>query len=99
MNKLFIKFFPIIASVFILFSHILGYIATLYLPTYSMLLIWLSSGCIDIIFILKLGKITRSFHKSMYIDTLTQLNNRDFFYASISDSMKNCKKSSPIFLC
>lgn len=92
MNKLFIKFFPIIASVFILFSHILGYIATLYLPTYSMLLIWLSSGCIDIIFILKLGKITRSFHKSMYIDTLTQLNNRDFFYASISDSMEKLQK-------
>jgi diguanylate cyclase len=57
-----------------------------------MLLIWLLSGCIDIIFIYKLGKITRSFHKSMYIDTLTQLNNRDFFYASISDSMEKLKK-------
>lgn len=92
MNKLLIKFFPIISSVFILSLHILGYIATLYLPNYSMLLIWLSAGCIDIIFILKLGKIIRSFHKSMYIDTLTQLNNRDFFYASISDSMEKLKK-------
>ena len=93
MNKLCIKFFPIISAVFILLLHILGYIATLYLPNYSMLLIWLSAGCIDIIFILKLGKITRSFHKSMYIDTLTQLNNRDFFYASISDSMEKLKKN------
>jgi diguanylate cyclase len=92
MNKLIIKFFPIISAVFILFLHILGYIATLHLPNYLMLPIWLSSGCIDIIFILKLGKITCSFHKSMYIDTLTQLNNRDFFYASISDSMEKLKK-------
>jgi diguanylate cyclase len=92
MNKLLIKFFPIISSVFILLLHILGYMATLYLPNYLMLLIWLSSGCIDIIFILKLGKVTRSFHKSMYIDTLTQLNNRDFFYASISGLMEKLKK-------
>ncbi|WP_164958379.1 GGDEF domain-containing protein [Clostridium estertheticum] len=92
MNKLLIKFFPIISSVFILLLHILGYIATLYLPNYLMLLIWLSSGCIDIIFILKLGKVTRSFLKSMHIDTLTQLNNRDFFYASISDLMEQLKK-------
>jgi diguanylate cyclase (GGDEF) domain len=92
MNKFFIKFFPVISSVFILFLHISGYITALYLPDYSMLLIWLSSGCIDIIFILKLGKITRSFHKSMYIDTLTQLNNRDFFYESISDAMKKLQK-------
>ena len=28
----------------------------------------------------------------MYIDTLTQLNNRDFFYASISDSMEKLQK-------
>jgi len=27
----------------------------------------------------------------MYIDTLTQLNNRDFFYASMSDSMEKLK--------
>ena len=92
MNKLNIKFFPIISAVFILFLHILGYIATLYLPYYLMLPIWLTSGCIDIVFILMLGKLTRSFHKSMYIDTLTQLNNRDFFYASISDSMEKLKK-------
>lgn len=92
MNKHFIKFFPIISSVLTVFLHILGYIATLHLPNYSMLLIWLLSGCIDIIFILKLGKITRSFHKSMYMDTLTQLNNRDFFYANISDSMEKLQK-------
>lgn len=60
MKKLLIKFFPIISSVFIMFLHILGYIETLYLPNHSMLLIWLLSGCIDIIFIFKLGKITRS---------------------------------------
>jgi len=94
MNKLLIKFFPILSSVFILLLHILGYIATLYLPNYLMLLIWLSSGCIDIIFILKLGKVTRSFHKAMYIDTLTQLNNRDFFYVSISDLMEKLKKKT-----
>ena len=92
MNKLIIKFFPIISAVFILFLHILGYIVSLYLPNYSMFPIWLISGCVDIFFILKLGKITRSFHKARYIDTLTQLNNRDFFYASISDSMKKLKK-------
>lgn len=92
MNKLFIKFFPIIAAVSILFLHILGYIVTLYLSNYYVLLIWLLSGWIDFILILKLGKITRSFHKSMYIDTLTQLNNRDFFYARMSDSMEKLKK-------
>ncbi len=92
MNKLFIKFFPIISSVFILSLHILGFVIALYLPNHLMLLIWLSSGCIDIIFILKLGKITGSIHKSMYIDTLTQLNNRDFFYASISDVMEKLQK-------
>jgi diguanylate cyclase len=92
MNKLNIKFFPIISAVFILLLHILGYIVTLYLPKYPILLIWLTSGCIDIIFILKLGRITRSFQKSMYIDTLTKLNNREFFYESISDSMEKLKK-------
>ncbi len=92
MNKLFIKFFPIISSVFILFLHILGFIITLYLPNYLMLPIWIASGCIDIIFILKLGKIIGSIHKSMYIDNLTQLNNRDFFYDSISDVMEKLQK-------
>jgi len=92
MNKIFIDFFPIISSVLILILHILGYTATLYLSNYPVFLIWLLSGCIDIIFMLKLGKITRSFHKSMYIDKLTQLNNRDFFYASISESMEKLKK-------
>jgi len=64
-----------------------------------MLLIWLLSAGIDIMFILKLAEIARSFHKSMYIDTLTQLNNRDFFYANISDSMEKLqKKKSSISL-
>ena len=99
MNNRFIKFFPIISSVSIISLHILGYIASAYLPGYLMLLIWLLSAGIDIMFILKLAEIARSFHKSMYIDTLTQLNNRDFFYANISDSMEKLKKSSPIFLC
>lgn len=99
MNKFFIKYFHITASVLILFIHILGYIATLYLSSYSMILIWLLPGCIDIIFILKLRKMTCFFHKSMYVDTLTQLNNRDFFYASISDSMQKLqKKQSDISL-
>ena len=73
--------------------------ATAYLPNYLMLIIWLLSGCIDIMFVLKLGKITRSFHKSMYIDTLTQLNNRNFFYATISNLMEKLqKKQSSISL-
>lgn len=92
MNSVFIKFFPMISSVIIILLHVLGYIATAYLPNYPKLFIWLLLACIDIIFIHKLGKITRSFHKSMYIDTLTQLNNRDFFYASISDSMEKLQK-------
>lgn len=92
MNRLFIKFFPIISSVFILLLHILGCIATLYLPSYLTLAIWLLSGCIDIIFILKLGSITRFFHKSMYTDTLTQLNNRNFFNLSISNAMERLQK-------
>lgn len=92
MNKLIIKFFPIIASVSIFLLHILGYIATIHLSSSSIFLIWLLTGCIDTIFILRLGNIIRSFHKSMYTDTLTQLNNRDFFYASISDSMEKLKE-------
>lgn len=92
MNKLFIKVFPIISSVFVVLLHILGYIATLYLPNHLIFPIWLLSGCIDVIYILSLGKITCSFHKSMYIDTLTQLNNRNFFYANISDTMKKLEK-------
>lgn len=92
MNRLFIKFFPIAASVFILFLHMLGYIATLYLSNYLVFVIWLLSGCIDIILILKLGSITRFFHKSMYIDTLTQLNNRNFFNVSISNAMERLQK-------
>ncbi|MBV7276315.1 GGDEF domain-containing protein [Clostridium sp. PL3] len=92
MKQLYIKFFPIILSAFVLLLHILGYIVTVHLTNYSILLIWLLSGCIDTIFILMLGKITRSFHKSMYIDTLTQLNNRDFFYANISVSMERLQK-------
>lgn len=92
MHKFFVKFFPIVSSILILSFHMLGYIATLYLPHYLMLLIWLFSGCIDVIFILKLGKITRSFHNSMYIDTLTQLNNRGSFYANISASMEKLEK-------
>jgi diguanylate cyclase len=99
MNNVFIKFFPIISSVFIILLHILGYIASAYLPNSLMLLTWLLSGGIDIIFILKLGEITRSFHKSMYIDTLTQLSNREFFYATMSQSMKKLqKKKSSISL-
>lgn len=99
MNNRFIKLFSIISSVSIISLHILGYIASAYLPDYLMLLIWLLSAGIDIIFILKLAEITRSFHKSMYIDTLTQLNNRDFFYANISDSMEKLqKKKSSISL-
>lgn len=93
MNKIFIKFFPIISSIIILFFHLLGSVAELYLTNHSMLLIWLSLGCIDIIFILKLGKIINSFHKSMYIDTLTQLNNRKFFYTSISNIMEKLQKN------
>lgn len=92
MNKVLIKSFPILSVVIILLLHMLGYLATLYLPNYSMLLIWLFSAYIDIIFILKLGKIMRSYRKSMYIDTLTQLNNRDFFYENISDSMEKLQK-------
>lgn len=92
MNKFFIKFFPIILSIVILTLHIIGCIIELYLTNHSMLLLWLLSGCIDVIFILKLGKITSSFHKSIYIDTLTQLNNRKFFYDRISDTMKKLQK-------
>ena len=99
MNNYFIKFFPIISSVLIILLHILGYVATAYLPNYLVLLIWILTGCIDIIFVLKLGKVTRSFHKSMYIDTLTQLNNRNFFYATISNLMEKLqKKQSSISL-
>jgi diguanylate cyclase len=99
MNNLFIKFFPFISSVSIILVHTLGYIVTAYLPNYTMQIIWVLTGCFNIILILKLGKIAQSFHKSMYTDTLTQLNNRDFFYASISDSMRKLeKKQSSISL-
>ncbi|KZL92607.1 GGDEF domain-containing protein [Clostridium magnum] len=92
MNRLFINLFPIIASVVILFLHILGYAATLYLSNYLVFLIWLLSACIHIILILKLGKVTRFFHKSMYIDTLTQLNNRNFFNMNITNAMESLQK-------
>ncbi|MDP4146314.1 MAG: GGDEF domain-containing protein [Bacillota bacterium] len=92
MNIRFLKLYPAIASLVILIVHILGYLAMVYLSNSSALLIWFLSGCIDIIFILKLAKTTHSFHKSMYTDTLTKLNNRDFFYASISDSMEKLQK-------
>jgi len=92
MNKLDIKFFPIISSVFILTLHILGYFAALYLSNYSAFIVWILAAYIDIIFMLKLGKITRSFHESMHVDTLTQLNNRDFFYANIAAQMEKMEK-------
>lgn len=92
MNRVFTKFFPIISSVFILCLHLLGYIATLYLSDYLIFVVWLLSGCIDILFILKLGSIMRFFHKSMYIDTLTELKNRNFFNVSISNVMENLEK-------
>jgi len=90
MKKRSIQQFPIIASLSVLHLHILGYVATLYLPSYSVL-IWLLSGSMDIIIILKLIKIIRSTYKAMYTDNLTQLNNRDFFYSSIYELMENLK--------
>lgn len=91
MYRIFVNFLPTITA-FVLFLHVLGYMATLYLSSYLTFAAWLLLGCIDIVFILKVRSITRFFHKSMYIDTLTQLNNRNFFNVSISNAIKKLQK-------
>jgi diguanylate cyclase (GGDEF)-like protein len=92
MNKFFIKHTPVILLVNVLILHIVGYLIEVNLNSRFALLVWLIIGVIDTTFAFSCGKLIQTLYQDAYRDSLTDLNNRNFFHLKLESELKKVQK-------
>lgn len=86
-SKFFIMHAPLIIAIAVVSLHLIGFIAEKYFLQTTSVWIWLLVAFVDLIFGFKSGRLIQQLYKGRFKDSLTGLNNREFFYLFLRDAL------------
>nr|WP_092074813.1 GGDEF domain-containing protein [Dendrosporobacter quercicolus]NSL48945.1 GGDEF domain-containing protein [Dendrosporobacter quercicolus DSM 1736]SDN15302.1 diguanylate cyclase (GGDEF) domain-containing protein [Dendrosporobacter quercicolus] len=97
-SKFFIRFAPGIIITAVIVLHLTGFMAEKYLIQAASLTIWLVVAIVDVLLGCKCGRLIQELYKGRFQDSLTGLNNREFFYLFLRDMLAQKRAAGRIAL-
>lgn len=86
-SKFFIRYAPRIIVTAVIILHLAGFIAEKYFLQNASLVIWLVVAVVDLLLGCQCGRLIQELYKGRFRDSLTGLNNREFFYLFLQEIM------------
>lgn len=93
-SKFFIRNAPAIIIAAVVGIHLIGYVAEKYFIQTASIWIWLFVAIIDLAFGFKSGRLIQELYRGRFKDSLTGLNNREFFYLFLREQLAKTRKNS-----